>query len=51
MKEEKKMVTKSLWELQFGIVDNGQFYVKHKNYYSETSVPSLNGKKIYAKTE
>tara|TARA_R100001224_G_scaffold27244_3_gene14696 strand:- start:14305 stop:14460 length:156 start_codon:yes stop_codon:yes gene_type:complete len=51
MKEKKKMVTKSLWELQFGTIDNGQFYVKHKNYYTEKSVPTLNGKKIYAQTE
>ena len=51
MKEEKKMVTKSLWELQFGTKDNGEFYVNHKNYYIQRSVPTLNGKKIYAKTD
>lgn len=51
MKKEKKMVTKSLWELQFGLKDDGQFYVKHKNYYTEKSVPTINGQKIYAKTD
>lgn len=51
MKNKKKMVTKSLWELQFGTIDNGQFYVKNKSYYIQRSVPTLNGKKIYAKTE
>ena len=51
MNEKKKMVTKSLWELQFGIVDNGQFYVNNKSYYIQRSVPTLNGKKIYAKTD
>ena len=51
MKDEKKLVTKSLWELQFGTIDNGQFYVNDKSYYIQRSVPTLNGKKIYAKTE
>tara|TARA_Y100000592_G_C5457770_1_gene312305 strand:+ start:1316 stop:1471 length:156 start_codon:yes stop_codon:yes gene_type:complete len=51
MKDEKKLVTKSLWELQFGTIDNGEFYVYHKHYFIERSVPTLNGKKIYAKTD
>lgn len=51
MKEEKKMVTKSIWELQFGLKDDGQFYVKHKKYYIERSVGTINGQKIYAKTD
>ena len=51
MKNEKKLVTKSLWELQFGTIDNGEFYTYTKNYHVERSVPTLNGKKIYAKTD
>ncbi len=51
MKKEKKLVTKSMWELQFGTKDNGEFYVKHKDYYIQRSVPTLNGQKIYAKTD
>tara|TARA_B100001564_G_scaffold314324_1_gene288369 strand:+ start:3463 stop:3624 length:162 start_codon:yes stop_codon:yes gene_type:complete len=50
-KKEIKLVTKTMWELQFGTKDNGEFYVNHKNYYIEKSVPTINGKKIYAKTD
>ncbi len=50
MKEKQKFVTKSLWELQFGTKDTGQFYVKNKTYNEEQSVPIINGRKIYAKT-
>jgi len=45
--EEKKMVTKSLWELQFGYVCSTIFYHKPKVYEKpRTGGASINGIKF-----
>ena len=48
MKKKKKLVTQTLYELQFGIKDFGIYYVRQKEYYISRSDKTLNGKKLNA---
>tara|TARA_R100001460_G_C3420366_1_gene160825 strand:- start:212 stop:352 length:141 start_codon:yes stop_codon:yes gene_type:complete len=45
---KKKLVTKTMYELQFGIKDFGQYYVRQKEYYIKRSDKTINGQKLYA---
>ena len=51
MKKQKKLVSKTLWELQFGTKDNGEFYTYTKKYDIERIGATINGQKIYAQTK
>jgi len=48
MKKKKKLVTQTIYELQFGIKDHGHYYVRKKEYYIKRSDKTINGQKLYA---